>query len=668
MPLEDHFHIRKTKRILLKKRKAFSMRRSHDLFRSFSFLLLAVFIATLASAQESANAPAPGWVVIPVDEYQQLRTRAYPADRLPEPPPVEVTLTRVDYDLHINGDLATGRATLTVDVIKDGWVRVAIPAGLLVREARLDGKPLALVPDRNKGHQLSAILAHPGRALLLLDIAMPVNASAGEENLSLPATLSGVTRAAVELPRYGVELTLNGGLLSDKTESAGATKWLAYGHGNEPLIFSWRRKIDEQPRVILPLRMRGSLVEAVSMSEDLTPITAEVDLSITQGSAKEARIKVPDEVTINQVTGAMVGDWEVKGGELTVSMVEPVEQSTRFVISGEIHAPRQGEISVPILRLLNVERESGGVAVEVLGAGEIKEKLTKSEGLEGADAAELGDLVANRQSPSMKAFRFRAGENQLTRSLTVNVARYEQQAVLLANIEEARYRVLMSSEGKTLVQANYAVRNNHKNFLGIKLPPGSVVWSATLNGVPVRPGEADDHSLLLPLEKSRAGNESQAFAVQLMYLNREPAWTDKGKAHLTLPTVDIAISRTGVEFYHSPQFHVTPDPGAFRMEPYALPLSPALNESSPRDSEKPASMPVPAKAGELESKDAAQHAALVDEFRNKVSGGRTSPSLPVAITFPTFGSSVYLVAELTAENHGPAIDLSYQKERKEGKK
>ncbi len=285
------------------------------------------------------------------------------------------------------------------------------------------------------------------------------------------------------------------------------------------------------------------------------------------------------------------------------------------------------------------------------------------------DAAELGDLVANRQSPSMKAFRFRSGENQLTRSLTVNVARYEQQAVLLANIEEARYRVLMSSEGKTLVQANYAVRNNHKNFLAIKLPPGSVVWSATLNGVPVRPGEADDHSLLLPLEKSRAGNESQAFAVQVMYLSREPAWTDKGKAHLTLPTVDIAISRTGVEFYHSPQFRVTPDPGAFRMEPYALPLSPALNEDvSALTARSRLRCRYQLKPASLTAKMQPSMRALVDEFRNKVSGGRTSRSLPVAISFPTFGSSVYLVAELTAENHAPAIDLSYQKEKKEGKK
>jgi hypothetical protein len=651
------------------------MRRSHALLRSFALLLPVMFFMTALTSSAFSQAagndagPGPGWVVIPVDEYQQLRTRAYPADRPPDPPPVEVTLTRVDYDLHINGDLATGRATLTVDVIKDGWVRVAIPSGLLVREARLDGKPLALVPDQSKGgHQLSAVLAHAGRAMLLLDIAMQVNASAGDESITLPATPSGVTRASVELPRKNIELTLSGGLLNEKSESAGITKWLAYGHGNEPLSFSWHRKIEAQTHVELPLRMRGSLVEAVGLGEDLTTVTADVDLAITQGSAKEARIQIPEKVTVNQVTGAMVGDWEVKAGELVVTMVEPVEQSTRFVISGEVKTPREGEIGIPILRLLNVERDSGGVAVDVLGAGEIREKLTQSEGLEGVDAAGLGEMIASRQSPSLEAFRYRSGETLGPRSLTVNVARYEQQAVLLANIEEARYKVLMSSEGKTLVQANYAVRNNLKNFIAIKLPPGSVVWSATLNGVPIRPGEADDHSLLLPLEKSRAGNDAAAFAVQVMYLSRETAWTEKGKARLVLPTVDIAISRTGVEFYHSPQFRVTPEPGAFRPEPYAQPLSPALAEGSMRDAEKPTSAAYAARVGEPESKDAAQHAALVDEFRAKTSGGRTSRTLPVAVSFPAFGSSLYLVAELTAENHAPEIEVSYQKEKKEGKR
>src|SRR5208282_4535639 len=84
-----------------------------------------------AEAQEKAAEPShnAGWVVIPVEEYRVLRAKAYPVEHDPEPPPLDATLTRVDYDLHVDGELAAGRASLTVDVLKDGWVRVPVPAG-----------------------------------------------------------------------------------------------------------------------------------------------------------------------------------------------------------------------------------------------------------------------------------------------------------------------------------------------------------------------------------------------------------------------------------------------------------------------------------------------------------------------------------------------------------
>ena len=68
----------------------------------------------LAPAQEKFpdTSHAAGWVVIPVDEYRVLRAKAYPVEHDPEPPPLDATLTRVDYDLHVTGDLAAGRATL----------------------------------------------------------------------------------------------------------------------------------------------------------------------------------------------------------------------------------------------------------------------------------------------------------------------------------------------------------------------------------------------------------------------------------------------------------------------------------------------------------------------------------------------------------------------------
>lgn len=654
-------------------------------FCIFSFAALSVF-ASKAAAQNAEH--SPGWVVLPVEEYRALHERAYPTEREPELPPVEATLTRVDYELRINGEaagtgeLASGRATLTIDVLKDGWVRVPIPAGLLVREARLDGKLVSLVSGGagKGGSQLSALLSHAGRAVLLLDIALPVASSAGEESIALPSAASGVTRASVLLPRQGVDIRLTGGLLSEKSESGVESKWVAYARGNEALAFTWRRKTEDH-RATQPLRLRGSLTELLGLGEDATSINAEVNLEVTQGAAHEVKVQIPDKVTVNQVLGAMVADWEVKGGELSVTFLEPVEQTARFVITGETRSPREGGIGIPLLRLLHAERETGGVAVEVLGAGEIKD--VKTEGLESADATDLGELVANRQSPSLAAFRFRTGE-KVARSLNVNIARYTPQAVLMANVEEARYQVLLSSEGKTFVLARYAVRNNQRNFLKITLPSGAMLWSASLAGKAVRPGQAPDGGILLPLDKARAGEEAPPFAVEVVYLVRGNAWNDKGQLALALPALDLPVSRTGLLLYHPPLFKVTAEPGTFRSVPYENPVSAAL--APPQEDGRIVAglaggvvamvSPQPAPASpDVNLKDegkskATQNAteALLDKFRTDSLAGKRAGILSICVSFPAFGPSLFLVSELTGENQAASAVLSFQRDKKAGGK
>src|SRR5579864_4008247 len=534
-----------------------------------------------AQAQEKPIEPShiAGWVVIPVDEYRVLRAKAYPVEHDPEPPPLDATLTRVDYDLHVVGDLAAGRATLTVDVLKDGWVRVPVPAGLLVREARLDGKPVSLVPGApgKAATHLCALLSHAGRFELLLDVDVPVTSSAGDESIALPSTESGVTRALVVLPQQGIDLKIGGGLLSEKSENSGETKWQAYARGNEALTFTWRKRTQDH-HVELPLRLRGSLTQLTSLGEDSTSIYAEANFEIVQGAARKVRIQLPEKITINQVSGAMVADWEMKNGELDVTFLEPVEHNARFVINGETRLPRDGIIDIPLLRLLNTERDTGGVAVEILGAGEIKDQ--KAQGLEDADATDLGEMVANRQSPALVAFRAKSGEAGATRTLSVNVARYDQQAVLMANIEEARYQVLMSADGKELVQARYAVRNNQRNFVKITLPPGATVWSASLAGRPIRPGQSPDGNLLVPLEKSRGGDEAPAFEIEILYITKAPVWNEKGREKVTLPALDLPISRTGLLLYYPPLFRVSAEPGTFHTQEYQNPVSAVLEPPS----------------------------------------------------------------------------------------
>jgi hypothetical protein len=141
--------------------------KSCELRRCIHILCWALWVCLLGTYGQGIFAQSPphsgGWVVIGVEDYQALRTKAFPEQIAPEPPPIDATLSRVEYDLHVNGELATGEATLTIDVLKEGWVSVAIPSGLFASDARLVGKPVSLVTGAPDGSVLLPLeKAHSG--------------------------------------------------------------------------------------------------------------------------------------------------------------------------------------------------------------------------------------------------------------------------------------------------------------------------------------------------------------------------------------------------------------------------------------------------------------------------------------------------------------------------
>jgi len=623
---------------------------------------LCLFLLVLLSVRVSAQVPStanPGWVVLPVSEYNALKRAAVPTDPEPSLPPVEATLSRIDYDLKIDGDLASGEARLTVDVIKHGWVRVPMPEGLIVRDAQLDGRPVNLVtrPKEKGPGGLDLLLSKPGRSVLTLKIVAPVTTVAGTNILHLPVSNSAVSQATVELMRQGVDVRVTGGLLLEHSEAPTGSRWKANGKGGEPLSFAWRRRVDDA-RANQPLRLRGAVTQVVGLGEDVTQVNAEVQLEVVQGLAHNAIVQLPDQFNVNQVSGAMVADWDVTNRELKVTFIEPVTNTTRFMVTGELRLPRDGKVDVPLIRLPAAERETGGVAVEVLGAGEIKER--RATGLEEAEAGELAHLISSRTSPSLIAFRLLPTAGQNARSLSLTVARYTPQAVLAANIDEAEYNALIAPDGKVLVQSRFAVRNNQRNFLKLNLPATAVLWSATVAGRPIRPGRGADGSLLLPLEKSRTGEEAPAFVVELSYLDRSPSWADKGRTRLTLISVDLPISKSRLLVHHPPLFRLSAVPGNFRVAPYenaesqALLANPVVYYASTSQG-----------SAEEQTEVAKQ---LVSKLPNTKQSARPARNLPLRFTFPHFGPSIFLMSELTSENQIPAIEFDFARDKKRGER
>ncbi|MFN2578918.1 MAG: hypothetical protein ABR607_14655 [Pyrinomonadaceae bacterium] len=138
--------------------------------------------------------------MLPISEYAALRHAAFPAEAEPVPPAVEATLSRLDYKLKVDGDLASGEARLTVDVIREGWVRLPLPEGLMVRDAKLDGREVSLVTHATAKGPATAelLLSKTGRSVLTLGIVAQVSTVAGTDILQLPISNSAISHAVVE--------------------------------------------------------------------------------------------------------------------------------------------------------------------------------------------------------------------------------------------------------------------------------------------------------------------------------------------------------------------------------------------------------------------------------------------------------------------------------------
>ena len=70
----------------------------------------------------------------------------------------------------------------------------------------------------------------------------------------------------------------------------------------------------------------------------------------------------------------MVADWDVTNSELKVSFIEPVAEDRAIHVDWRVATAARRKVRRSAHSFPSGERETGGVAVEVLGAGEIKER------------------------------------------------------------------------------------------------------------------------------------------------------------------------------------------------------------------------------------------------------------------------------------------------------
>ncbi|MBW2704347.1 MAG: hypothetical protein JRF33_26310 [Deltaproteobacteria bacterium] len=301
-------------------------------------------------------------------------------------------------------------------------------------------------------------------------------------------------------------------------------------------------------RLAPPDRKRGKFDAVVdtlfSIGDGVMKASASVKISIKSGKMMDLDLTLPKNINLINVTAPSLRDHKVLGEEdagqtLQLMFTQELEGTLRVEIAYErVLGGDQEKVIVPVIHVIGADTEQGRLAVEALTAVEVKTaaacEAIKAKRVLPLDVQELPrQLTLRTTNPILLAYKYVHAEPPF--SLVLEVKHHEEMKVQVASIDRAEYQTLFTKDGLALTRVNYTIRNRRKQFLKVKLPEDSKLWSAQLAGQPVKPASGEKAwEVLIPLLKSAA-----PFQVEVVYKTTIPELGFAGWLGADLPVPDI---------------------------------------------------------------------------------------------------------------------------------
>lgn len=475
---------------------------------------------------------AGGQVTMPLAEYEALRARANPdADSDPEPP-APFAFETADLVITADGESARIVQTLGLTLFAGGWQKVPLgEAGSFIAAqfGDLDGR----VNVAEEGWSLQ--VQGRGRHQVVLESVVPVRrdetATRPTWQLALRLPPAAVVRGRIEAPGT-VELRV------EEVELQGAGL-VRRGEGSwsfvaaptpEPVGFTLRGRRTLPERAQLPLRFETTSATAAVLSRTRLEVHGWIEARVAQGRLPELRVPLPTGFEVVSVQGPIAG-WNVTGGRLVVTPLEPVESSLAVQI--ELSAPPVQEFVSPLLvpadshrtLLLTKAALRGDGLLELTEPGAVRAPAeTETAGVSDDVRGAPGGLVAVLDAA--RPPRWRAEWADRTE-------------VLAAQVDRLLVDVAVGESGRAAYQLWAEVRNRGAQQLVITPPAGFELVAGHRDGEPVSPGSAGT-ALAVPLS---AGEGAQVIHLAGLL----PVQLPKGRGQIELPLPALSAPAARIE-------------------------------------------------------------------------------------------------------------------------
>jgi hypothetical protein len=432
-----------------------------------------------------------------------------------------------------------------------------LPGKVAVNQVSGEGVTDWRVVPKGKAQELTIYLDRDVKAELRYQVDYELLLGSGAESDAEPVAIP-LLQAGGTLRQRGMLALLSGSELSMQPQQADGMNKVG-----ENQLPAWVRAaaqrsvahtykyIDPQAgltvRLAPPERQRGKFDAVVdtlySVGDGVMKASASVEIAIKTGKLMDLDLNLPEGVNLVGVTAPSLRDHKLIEGQgsaraLQLMFTQEMEGTLRIEVAFErVLAGGQEQVVIPAIHVPGADMEQGRLAIEALTAVEVQ--TAEAQRVLPLDVQELPrQLTLRTTNPILLAYKYVHAEPAFR--LVLEVRHHAEMKVQVAAIDRAAYETLFTRHGLALTRAVYHVRNRRKQFLKVQLPQDSELWSAALNGQPIKPARSDQEStVLVPLVNSDTG-----FQVEIVFATSIAPFGFAGTIEGLLPVPDIVETRS----------------------------------------------------------------------------------------------------------------------------
>jgi len=291
----------------------------------------------------------------------------------------------------------------------------------------------------------------------------------------------------------------------------------------------------------LPQTVQADVFHLFSIGEGIAYGSSVMNYAVSGAPVSAFKVELSPEYFNVEFTGKDLRNWQKTDGGYLVQLHTPVSGSYTLLATYERPFKSQGEtLTFTGARPLDAQSEQGHTLIISAYQFDVK-TVDVSPGLLPLETSEVPpEYRLFFDAPILKAYRYTSRPFNLKLALNP----LAQSDSISQVVDRGMITNRISKEGQVLTQARYFLKNRGNPHLRLTLPPGTELWSSTINGTTVTP-VLDGKDNLIPLPQRADPNA--VLVLDLKLASKSSSARHVGVAAPILPETPVMLAEWKVE-------------------------------------------------------------------------------------------------------------------------